>query len=188
MTGFLLHLMRHGAPERPGRLLGHADEPALPSENARCVARAEGLDFASVTSSDLRRTRVPARDVAAIRGCPHDVDADWRELDFGGWTGLSVQEVGPAHYDRFWNDPDSNPPPGGERWSDLRNRVARAIDRLKGPTLVVTHGGAMRAALSMLCGLDHRQVWSFDLPCASLLTLRVWTGETPAAQIVELRP
>ncbi|MGF7154122.1 histidine phosphatase family protein [Novosphingobium gossypii] len=188
MTGTLLHLMRHGAPERPGRLLGHVDEPALPTEDARCVVRAQGLEFATVISSDLCRTSMPAGDIAAIRGCPYHVDADWRELDFGEWTGRAVHELDAAAYERFWNDPDAYAPPGGERWSDLRSRVVRAIDRLHGPALVITHGGAMRAALSVLCGMDHRQVWAFDLPCTALLTLRLWPGDAPTAQIVGLAP
>lgn len=190
MSGFLLHLMRHGAPQRPGLLLGHADEPALPTETAKCVARAEGLDFARVISSDLVRTRAPAADIAAIRDRPHHVDADWRELDFGEWTACAPAEIDARDYARFWEDPDAHAPPGGERWADLRTRVARGLTGIRGSVLVVTHGGAMRAALSVLCGLDHRQVWAFDLPCASVLTLRYWPapaeGEAPAAQIVGL--
>ena len=55
------------------------------------------------------------------------------------------------------------------------------------PTLVVTHGGVLRAALAVLCGFEQRHLWSIDLPYAALLSLRVWPGETPAAQITGLR-
>lgn len=184
MSGLTLHLIRHGAPQRPGLLLGHRDEPALPSETAKCVARAEGLAFASVVSSDLGRTLDPARQVGAARGLAHRVDADWRELDFGTWTGLAAAEVDPDAYARFWDDPDAHAPPGGETWSALKARVALALGRIEGDTLVVTHAGATRAALSVLFHMEHRQVWAFDLPYASVLSLRVWPGE--AAQITGL--
>ena len=78
---------------------------------------------------------------------------------------------------------------GGERWSALVTRVSAALaDLAPVPTLVVTHGGAMRAALHSLCGFDQRQLWAFDLPYASLLSLRVWPGERPGAQIAGLYP
>ncbi|GLK44490.1 MULTISPECIES: histidine phosphatase family protein [Novosphingobium] len=184
MSGIALHLMRHGAPARPGLLLGHRDEPALPSEIARCVARAEGLAFDRVVSSDLSRTHDPAARIAAARGLEHRVDPDWRELDFGDWTGLAAAEVDPAAYARFWQDPDAHAPPGGERWSALRARVERALAGITVPSLVLTHGGAMRAALAVLFHMEQPQVWAFDLPYASVLSLRLWPGE--GAQIVGL--
>ena len=65
---------------------------------------------------------------------------------------------------------------------------AAALDALEPvPTLVVTHAGAMRAALHILCGFDQRQLWAFDLPYAVRLTLHIWPGEPRTAQLVELR-
>ena len=63
-------------------------------------------------------------------------------------------------------------------------RVGAAIAELTPePTLIVTHGGAMRAALHVLCGFDVRTVWAFALPYASLLTLDVWDGAPRAGQV-----
>ena len=90
----------------------------------------------------------------------------------------------------FWSDPDANPPPDGERWSDLRSRIRDAIAELESTAIVVSHAGAMRAAVSVLTGLDHRGVWAFNLPYGALLSIRVWRGEgsEPASgQIVGLR-
>src|SRR5690606_13877057 len=108
----------------------------------------------------------------------------WRELDFGDWDGMASSGGDRDALGRFWADPDANPPPGGERWSSLARRVSTAIANLAPvPTLVVTHGGAMRAALHILCGFDQRQLWEFDLPYSALLSLRVWPGEPTSAQI-----
>ena len=98
-------------------------------------------------------------------------------------------QIDPAALGQFWDDPNANPPPDGERWSALRSRVAAAIEALPPvPTLVVSHGGAIRAALAVLCGFDHRQIWAFDLPCGALVSLRVWPGAPFTAQIAGLYP
>lgn len=185
MSGFLVHLMRHATPEQPGLLLGHRDDAPLPGGIAQCLTNAQGLEFERIVSSDLVRAQAPARTIAAARAMPLAVDWRWRELDFGDWTGLAPHEVDPAAHARFWDDPDKCPPLRGERWSALRSRIGEALAELDGPSLVVTHAGAMRAALSVLFHMEHRQVWAFDLPCSCVLSLKVWPGE--AAQITGLQ-
>jgi alpha-ribazole phosphatase len=185
MSGLLVHLMRHGVPVQPNLLLGQRDDAPLPAGTARCVAAADGLAFDAVRSSDLARARTPADRIAAARTLPHAIDARWRELDFGTWTGLAPTEVDRAAYTRFWDDPETAAPPQGERWSQLRDRIAAALGEIDRNCLVVTHGGAMRAALSVLFHMEHRQVWAFDLPYSCVLSLRVWPGE--AAQIIGLK-
>lgn len=189
MTAFALHLLRHGAPETPGLLMGRTDGMPTADGIAACAARAEGLDIEYLVASDLRRSHAAAEAIGDAAGLPLTIDPRWRELDFGDWDGQSSSSVDPDAFDRFWDDPDANPPPGGERWSSLARRVSAAIgDLTPVPTLVVTHGGAMRAALHALCGFDQRQLWAFDLPYAVLLSLRVWPGDRPSAQIAGLYP
>ncbi|WP_174275377.1 histidine phosphatase family protein [Sphingomonas bacterium] len=187
MTAYPLHLLRHGAPELAGRLLGRTDCAATEDGIAECVAQAEPLDLARIVTSDLRRASVSAAAIGAVKRLPIAIDPRWRELDFGEWDGRATAEIDPAALGRFWDDPDANPPPGGETWSSLRTRVAQAIGALPPvPTLVVTHGGAMRAALAALCGLGQAQTWAFDLPYAALLSLQVWPGDQPTAQVIGL--
>lgn len=179
MTSFRLHLLRHGEPELTGRMLGRTDSPATAAGVDACVARAGHLRVARRISSDLSRTRACAEAIG-----PSLIDPRWRELDFGDWDGLPPASIDPAALGRFWDDPDAAAPPGGERWSDLVARVGAAIAALPPePTLIVTHGGAMRAALHVLCGFDVRAVWAFALPYASLLTLDVWDGAPRAGQV-----
>ena len=186
---FLLHLLRHGAPEMPGRMMGRTDGAPSSEGIAACVDQAGDLDIASLISSDLARAASPAAALATTLGVPLAIDPRWRELDFGLWDGLSSSEIDAAALGRFWDDPDAHAPPEGERWSHLTARVAAAIGELPPrPTLVVTHGGAMRAALAVLCGFEQRHIWAFDLPYAALLTLKLWPGDKPSAQIVGLWP
>lgn len=186
MSAFHLHLMRHGAPQTPGRLLGHTDAPSTPEGLAACVQQVSDLPFAAVVASDLTRCAQAAEAIATPRGLTLARDPRWRELDFGAWDGLPAAEVDSAALAAFWNDPDANPPPGGERWSALTARIEAALCDMDRDTLVVTHGGAIRAALACLFGFGQQQVWAFDLPYACVMSLRIWPGPMRAAQIVGL--
>ena len=189
MSAFLLHLLRHGEPEGAGRLIGHSDAQPTPAGISACVDRAQGLAVDALLSSDLSRARQAGEAISRATGLPLTTDARWRELDFGAWDGLSPTKIDRAALARFWDDPEGHPPPQGESWSTLIRRVSAAIDALAMPTLIVTHAGAMRAAVAHLCGLSARQAWAIDLPYASLLSLRIWRepGATPTAQIIGLR-
>lgn len=186
---FDLHLMRHGAPVQPGLLLGRTDAAPTAAGVAACLARGRALPVAAVVHSGLRRAAEPARALAAARGCPATPDPRWRELDFGRWDGCPPDAAPADALARFRDDPDACPPPEGERWSALVARVRAALVALPPrPTLVVTHGGAMRAALAALFGFSPAQLWAFDLPYAALLSLRLWPGpDGPGAMITGLR-
>lgn len=188
MSGVVLHLLRHGAPETAGLMLGHCDALPTPGGIAACAKRAADLPVKAIVTSDLARAARAAEAIAHAAAAPLSMDPRWRELDFGSWDGKPPHEIDRQALARFWDDPDGDPPPHGERWSALVACVGAALrDISERSTLVVTHGGAMRAALTVLCGLDHRQSWVCDLPYAALLSLRVWPGERPTGQIVSLR-
>ena len=187
MSGFTLHLLRHGALEQPGLMMGRTDGAPTAAGIAACVAQTAGLGVEQLISSDLQRASKAGAAISDALGLPLTVDPRWRELDFGDWDGKASGAVDQGTLGAFWDDPDANPPPGGERWSSLVARVSAALaDMVPQTTLVVTHGGAMRAALHALCGFDQRQLWAFDLPYAARLTLQVWPGEKPSAQIIGL--
>ena len=184
-----LYLLRHGTPEIEGRLLGRTDCEVTDAGIAACIAQAGKLDISRIISSDLRRAARCAEAIAGERPLRHMHDSRWRELDFGEWDGSATNAIDPAALGSFWADPDKAPPPGGERWSSLKGRVERAIADLQPvPTLIVSHGGAIRAAISVLCGFEQQQCWAFDLPYASLTTIRWWVDEPRRGQITALRP
>lgn len=188
-SSFALYLLRHGEPEGAGRLIGATDAAPTAAGIAACARQARDLGVQALIASDLSRARAAGEAISTETGVALAIEPRWRELDFGAWDGLAPGEVDGQALARFWDDPDRFPPPGGERWSALVGRVSAAIaDLAVRPTLVVTHGGAMRAALAVLCGFSVRQTLAIDLPYAGLLALRVWPGDTPAAQIVGLYP
>ncbi len=192
-----LILLRHGEPEHRGCLLGRLDSKATAHGIASCVEAVADLEIARIVSSPLERAAAAARAIAAATGRKIDVDERWQELDFGCWDGKTVQDLNltrASQLEAFWRDPDGHPPPGGERWSAIKNRVAAAVADLAssgmdGPVLVVTHAGAMRAALAALCGFGFRETMRLDLPYAAQLRLSLFDGDggSPSALIRSLK-
>src|SRR3546814_6631850 len=84
-SGFALHLLRHGAPETPGLLMGRTDGGPTEAGIAACVARAETLAVERLIASDLRRCRAAGEAIGDATGLPLTIDPRWRELDFGEW-------------------------------------------------------------------------------------------------------
>lgn len=184
MKGRALHLLRHGAVEQPGRLIGHSDVLPTSEGLAACRAKARGLEVAQVIASDLARARAAGEQIALDLGLELAVDPRWREVNFGAWEGRDPAELG-VQIQHFWDDPQANPPPNGESWGDVQGRVAQALLEIDGDALVVTHAGPMRAALALLLGLNYRQSWAFHLPYGALVSLRLW-GD--GAQVMGIRP
>ncbi|MGJ5177698.1 histidine phosphatase family protein [Bradyrhizobium oligotrophicum] len=192
-----IDLLRHGTTGRDGHLDGRTDPPLSALGWDQFRRQTMNGAWRRIVTSPLARARAAAEDHARNTGCALQIDADWRELDFGRWDGLKRNDIvaepdGAALLDAFYADA-AVAAPDGESWSDLQARVARALDRIVisadvGPVLVVTHGGAMRAALSLLLGWPLRQLWSLRIHPGTRITLEAGQSEqaAPWGEIVEI--
>lgn len=185
-----LVLWRHGrtAWNLEHRFQGQTDI-ALDSEGLRQAGAAARqlhlLPPTAIVSSDLVRARTTAAALAELTGLPVAEDERLRETFAGEWQGLTREEL----QGRFgadlagWAGGSDLRPGGGERRSEVAARMVAAIDdamaRLPADAtlVVVTHGGAARAAVGQLLALpmDH---WSI----LGVLTNCAWTvlSERPA--------
>jgi alpha-ribazole phosphatase len=194
----LIDLMRHGETRTPGRLLGRTDPPLSEAGWRQLERQTAGRSWDVVVASPRQRAEAGGARVAAERGKPLHVDADWAELDFGVWDGRLLADVraDPATADAFtafYASPDAAAPPGGESWSALIDRVARALDRLladpaASTALVVTHAGPMRAALALTCAIPFANLWAFSIKPGTRITLRAGRDKTAGlwGEIVEV--
>jgi probable phosphoglycerate mutase len=161
----LLYLARHGETDwnAVGRWQGHTDVPLNATGEAQARALGEllrGAGLSAVVSSDLARAQETARIVARLLDIPVAyVDAGLRERSFGPFEGLTREDCArlfPARW-RAWQE-QRRAPEGAESDAALAARVAAALVRAaervagRGPALVVTHGGALRAAVSASAG------------------------------------
>lgn len=148
-----LYLVRHGETDwnRARRIQGRTDIPL--NETGRAQARATGRlltrrRWDAIYASPLDRARETASIIAAELGLPGPglLDAVV-ERDYGEAEGLNFLEV----EQRF---PDGAEVPGRETREEVAARVvpalvALAAERPGQSLVVVSHGGAIRAALSV---------------------------------------
>jgi len=186
--GIEIVLVRHGVTtwNQDKRLQGQLDIPLAPEglmQAARVGAflAGAGARFDHVVSSDLSRAKATADIVAAAVGSPLPIAVDqrWRERDLGELQGRRWDELGDTGHDVIAT---IEAPPGGESRDQQTARVSEALEELRaahpgGRVLVVTHGGCVKAALS-LAG-----VASLIVPNASLTELHARGDGWHAARV-----
>jgi probable phosphoglycerate mutase len=164
----VLYLSRHGETDwnAEGRWQGQTDVALNATGRAQATRMAEllrGAELAWIVSSDLARARETARIVGAELRLDVEFDRDLRERSFGVFEGLTGEECARLHPDA-WADwlELRRTPPGAETHEALAVRVTAAIARAAnrcgtavsvGAGLVVTHGGAIRAAVAAGTGV-----------------------------------
>lgn len=170
-----LFLLRHGPVTGPegGVPAGRRDLALTEAAWALWPAvRAEllALGIQRVLTSDLRRAKEPALDL----GLPCLVLPDLAEQSFGEWEGMPWSEVRGA--EAFLSSPVTTAPPGGESFAHCASRtlliLQGALDG-EAPTLVLGHGGPLRAILAHFLGLSLERALDLAWPCYGLTKLEV---------------
>ncbi|TCK30703.1 putative phosphoglycerate mutase [Ancylobacter aquaticus] len=172
-----IFLVRHGETDwnLAGRLQGTHDIPLndlgreQAADTARVVERLSGgarhLDF---VASPLIRAAQTMAILRAELGLPPDAfrrDPRLREISFGRWEGSTWPELrrrDPVSLAARDADPWNFAPPGGESYTELATRVLAAMGELQGDSVVVTHGGVVRAMLHAFAGMPPSQ--AVELP------------------------
>ncbi len=184
-----LVLIRHGvtAWNRERRFQGRIDvalDPEGLAQAALTARRMAAVPVAAVYASDLSRAQQTALPIAQAHGLPLQIESGLRERDFGGFEGLTQDELLHRHPEAFrrWRarDPDFELPGGGETLRVFHARVLRAIETLArrhaGRTIVaVTHGGVLDCVYRIACGLPLDAVHGVALLNASLNSI-AWNG------------
>lgn len=157
-----LYIARHGetAWNAIQRLQGATDIPLNETGKAQALAIGEalrGAGIVKVATSDLVRARETGAIAGSVLGLEvGTVDHELRERSFGVFEGLNRDELEtrfPKEW-RAWKE-HGVVPEGGEHPEAIVARMKRAIGRILeagGPTLVVSHGAAMRLVLSDIGG------------------------------------
>jgi broad specificity phosphatase PhoE len=166
------------------RFQGQIDIPLDDTGLAQAARSAQALALlrpSAIYASDLARARVTAEHLAQITGTEIIVDADLRETFAGEWEGLTRPEL----LDRFgdelaaWSAGSDIRPGGGETRREVAARMLKSVERglavtpAEGTLVIVTHGGAARAAIGALLALppEHWAALGVLTNCAwSVLT------------------
>lgn len=180
----LLLLIRHGHTDAAGKhLTGWAPGVHL---NARGRVEAAGLaerlrdvPIAAVYSSPLERCRETAAPLAKARKLPIRSRRALIEVDYGDWTGRSIQQ---ARRTKLWqavrHAPSSVRFPGGESLLEVQNRAVAGVRALaathpRGTIAIVSHADVIRLLIAHFAGMhaDQLQRLAVDPGSVSVVAL-----------------
>lgn len=156
-------LVRHGETVGESSIRFHGasdvDLSALGCQQAHEARRripGEGFDL--VVASSLSRAWRTATLLAPERAIR--LEADFREIDFGRWEGLTREEIAaidPILYEDWQSKGAGFDFPEGERRADFRQRVERGLGRIVSSgaesVIVVAHKGVVRGIVESLSGV-----------------------------------
>ena len=83
-----------------------------------------------IYASDAEAEQQTAKTLAKELGVKIITDPDLRDMDYGLWQGLTIDEIKrrqPKLYKQWREQPAGACPPGGERPEDARRRLAKAV-------------------------------------------------------------
>lgn len=194
----LLDILRHGEPEGGEILRGRIDPP-LTERGWQQMRHATGLQpdtphippWDSIISSPLQRCSAFAKVAAEQLGLSGtlQIDENWAEIDYGDWDGMPLAEwrvAAASQFKAFRNDLTALQPPNGEAYTDFRDRVLSAWERLMtlpngSHVLLVTHGGVMRVILPTVLGMPLNASFPLHIPFATISRIQLTVGPRSAS-------
>lgn len=154
-------LVRHPEVITPRAIVGQSDVMLSARGFAQIDALVASLPHASrVITSDLWRCVAVARRIGR-----HAIDPRWREQSFGEWEGRTWDDVDGRDYLEHWT---TATPPGGESIAQVRARVAQALRDIEDASIVITHAGPIRCALSIARGITIEEAFAIPIDYASV--------------------
>ena len=170
-----LVLIRHAEPhaDSRGRCYGRLDVGLSKTGSDQAAALAAALAdmiVDVVVSSPRRRAVETARPLAVARSLEVVVHPAVSEIDFGELEGRTYEEIQrelPEVYATWMEHPTEVVFPGGESYTQMRDRVLAAVHRIRGhgalrTTALVSHGGTNRVILADALGIANADIFRID--------------------------
>jgi alpha-ribazole phosphatase/probable phosphoglycerate mutase len=180
-----IYLIRHGQVQNYEQIpvYGSTDVELTKVGEYQMEHLAERLrltQIQAVYSSDLKRSALGARIIGRHHDVPLTALPELREMHFGAWEGLNLEEVRSKYPDeldiRKSDLVDYAPPEGGESARQLAERVMPCIRKIMsenegGDILLVAHGGVNRVILCHALGMDLKNIFNLrqDYGCLNII-------------------
>ena len=107
------------------------------------------------------------------------------ECDFGAWAGLTLDAIEPDDLALWMLDPDATPH-GGESLTTLLDRVRGWLDEqaeLDGTAIAITHGGVVKAAVTIALDAPPSAFWRIDVSPLSITELHAHDGRWTVTRV-----
>jgi broad specificity phosphatase PhoE len=180
----LFFLIRHGHNDS----VGHKIVGRLPGVHLNATGREEAqrlserlahFPLTHIFSSPLERARQTAAPLGRRLELEVVVCEDLHEIDFGGWAGLSFEDLAKIPLWRRFNEFRSTTrPPGGELMTDVQARMVGCVERLReeyphGAMALVGHGDPLKTVIAHYAGIPLDHMMRLELNPASISILAV---------------
>lgn len=163
-----IYFLRHGqtALSRANHFCGCGSNPELTNEGHQMAqmfaSHYHQLPWTAVYSSNLKRAIDTAEPLVDKLGIISEQRDGLKEIDFGDWEGMSVDEVKmkyPDDHNKWTENPAVFAPTSGESAIQIANRALPILEEIKqrysnGNVLVVSHKATIRIIISSLLGID----------------------------------
>lgn len=182
MTTFLL--IRHGDTDWVGKkLAGHLPGVSL---NVTGRQQAEGLigrlgnyRIDAIYSSPLQRTQETAEPLSQSRHIAVRIGLRLIEVDFGDWTGQTLDDLDQdALWNRFNTLRSTTRPPGGELMLEVQARMIDELEDLRHAhpdqtVAIFSHQDTIKAAIAHYLGVPLEYFFRFRIDPASISMLEM---------------
>ena len=163
-----IYFLRHGqtALSKDNLFCGSGSDPGL-TEEGKEMARQFGetykaYEWKAIYTSPLKRTHETAEPLRAALNTQLVIREGLKEIDYGKWEGMSVEEVEGKYHDdhlRWKADPAWNAPTNGEQAIKISQRATSVVEEIvnkysAGNVLVVSHKATIRIIICSLLGID----------------------------------
>ncbi len=137
-----------------GRTTGHALDAIGRAEAVRLADALAGRPLAAIVASPLERAQETAAAIAGRHGMPVETDPALVEIDFGAWTGATLDSLhGTEAWRRYNAFRGTACSPDGEPMLAVQMRAVSAMVRLReahpgAEVVLVSHADVIKAALA----------------------------------------
>ena len=192
-----VYLIRHGETVNADKVCfnGHFDVNLSnrgKTQSQRIATALGSLPIKAVYSSDLKRAEIGAQFIADKHKLKHTPFAELRELAFGDWEGLSVDEVNQKFPNKLkgrLKNLEQFCVEGGESFPQLRDRVVPKFEEIisKHPcdtVILLCHGGVIRTILAHILEIPVKNLFRINQPYSSVNIIQFYEDGDPVVELV----
>jgi len=182
-----IYLVRHGETDWNKNLRFQGQTDILLNETGiqqaikvREFLKNKKLNY--IFSSDLSRAIQTAEIIADNHNLKLIKYQGLREMNFGEWEGMTYTEIKenyPELVNKWFEDPSSVNPPGGESLQDFQDRVSDDFNEIINKhrdkkLLAVAHGGVIRTWLASVLKMPLAHYWKLEVDNTGISLLKYY--------------
>ncbi len=179
----MIYLTRHGETDwnRKKIIQGWASSAPLNQTGrmqAHTIARYfDGKHLSYVVTSPIERAYQTARIIAHINKTKLFTDKNFKEIDYGNWsgkTGNEVKKLYPDEWKQFVSDPENFHFQKGEAIKKFYERTISGIEGInkEDDVLIVTHSNPIRMIIAYILNIPIRNIYGIHIENCTISGIR----------------